>query len=298
MSRFSSKVASFFVVSVVAVVSATGSAALADAQSDLAKSIHWKTGTAPLDQSHGKFTVPPHARLATGSDAQKIDEAINGTDSSDEEAVLFTRGRTLYLSYTDSGFVSADDWKDVDASKMLSSMKDSTNTENAERAKRGVAQFYVDGWVQQPTFDAQRKSVRWIVSLHSAHGRFVNAVALQLGRHGYERFTLVTDGTNPAADRVALANYVQDYRFDPGFRFSDYVTGDKVAGFGVAALVGTAAGVTLAKTGALAAILLLLKKFFVIIIAAGAALYGRFKKSFGSRTKFGPPQHPPVPPAA
>jgi uncharacterized membrane-anchored protein len=140
--------------------------------------------------------------------------------------------------------------------------------------------------------------VRWIVSLHSAHGRFVNAVALQLGRHGYERFTLVTDGTNPAADRVALANYVQDYRFDPGFRFSDYVTGDKVAGFGVAALVGTAAGVTLAKTGALAAILLLLKKFFVVIIAAGAALYGRFKKSFGSRTKFGPPQQPPVPPAA
>ena len=55
---------------------------------------------------------------------------------------------------------------------------------------------------------------------------------------------------------------IHQYSFDPGFRFSDYVQGDKLAGYGIAALVGTAAGATIAKTVGFGAILLLFKEIF------------------------------------
>jgi uncharacterized membrane-anchored protein len=261
------------------------------------RNLHWQTGTRQLAQSHGSFAVPPHAKMLTGADATRFDEAINGQGDSDSEGVVVADHRTLYLSYDDSGHVTADDWNDVDAHKMLADMKQSTDDGNAERTKSGVAAFHVDRWVQPPVYDAAHASVRWIVGMHDDGGQtFINAVALALGRHGYERFTLVSDGKNPAADRSALAAFTNDYSFDRGSRFGDYVQGDKLAGFGLAALVGTAAGVTLAKTGMFAAILLFAKKFIILILAAGAALFGRFRRMFSGGAKFGPPSR--TPPAA
>jgi uncharacterized membrane-anchored protein len=116
---------------------------------------------------------------------------------------------------------------------------------------------------------------------HDDGGRTViNAVAMQLGRHGYERFTLVSDGKDPRGDAALLASAVGGYRFDPGSRFSDYVQGDKLAGYGVAALVGTAAGATIAKTVGFGAILLLIKKFFVLIVAVIVGGFSYLKRFF------------------
>jgi uncharacterized membrane-anchored protein len=116
--------------------------------------------------------------------------------------------------------------------------------------------------------------------LHDAEGPVINAVALRLGRRGYERFTLVSNGADPKGDAAMLASSVANYAFDPGFRFSDYVSGDKLAGYGIAALVGTAAGATIAKTVGFGAILLLIKKFFVVIIAVAAGAFGYVKRFF------------------
>jgi uncharacterized membrane-anchored protein len=260
-------------------------------QSEL-HAMHWNGGLHSLDASHGRFLVPSGANMVQSSEAQRFDEIINGTTSSDSEGVVIFKGRTLYLSYDDSGFVTVDDWKDIDATKLLSGMRDSTERSNDERAKNGVSPIHVDGWVQPPTLDRRRKSVRWVTGLHDEQQKhFVNAVALQLGRHGFERFTLVSRGDDPAGDRALLASLVNDYRFDSGARFQDYVKGDKLAGYGIAALVGTAAGATLLKTGAFAAVLLLLKKFIIVIIALGVGLFGWLRKTLaGGRMQVGPPR--------
>lgn len=254
--------------------------------------MHWAGGVHSLGVSHGRFSAPASARMVESTEAQRFDEIINGTTSSDSEGVVILKRRTLYLSYDDSGFVSVDDWKDVDATKLLDGMKDSTEKTNDERVKNGVSPIHVDGWVQPPTLDQRRKSVRWVMGLHDEQQKhFVNAVALQLGRHGFERFTLVSRGDDPAGDRALLASLVNDYQFDSGSRFRDYVKGDKLAGFGIAALVGTAAGATLLKTGAFAGLLLLLKKFIIVIIALGAGIFGWLRKTLaGGRMQVGPPR--------
>ncbi len=272
---------------------ATGTSHEDKASAEVAR-MHWSTGTVKLGGSHGTFAVPDGGRIVADADAHRIDEMINGTTASDVDAYATIRHRSLYLQYSDSGYVTADDWKDVDSAKLLQSMTEATAAENEERAKSGVPAMYVDGWVQKPTFDQARKIVGWVVKLHQSSHPFVNAVALELGRHGYERFTLASDGSDPAGDAAILADAARGYRFDPGFRFSDYVQGDKLAGFGIAALVGTAAGATIAKTVGFGAILLLIKKFFILILAAGAGVIGWFRKIFtGNRMQVGPPQAPP-----
>jgi uncharacterized membrane-anchored protein len=263
--------------------------------------MHWRGGTQPLGSSHGKFSAPAGAKMITGRDAARFDDILNGTSGSDSEAIVeLPHSRLLYLSYNDSGHVSVDDWKTVDTVKMLADIKTATADANEERVKNGADAMYVDGWAQKPTYDPARKSVLWTIKLHGASGAFVNAIALVLGRHGYERFTLASDGKDPAGDAAALAQTTRDYQFEKGWRFSDYVTGDKLAGYGIAALVGTAAGATLVKTGALVGILLLFKKFFILILAGLAGGFSWMRRTFFSRTKFGPPAGPaqPEPPRA
>jgi len=255
--------------------------------------MHWRGGTQSLSASHGTFVVPAGGAMVVGAEAERADELLNGTTSSDTEGLARIGRRVLYLGYSDVGYVNADDWKDVDASELLKNMSQATEDANQERVKNGVSPMHTDGWIQPPVYDATRKSVRWVVGLHDADGKFVNAVALQLGRGGYERFTLVSDGSNPQADAAILANAVRGYQFKKGFRFSDYVQGDKLAGFGIAALVGTAAGATIAKTVGFGAVLLLIKKFFVLILAAAAGAWGYVKRFFGAnKMQVGPPKAP------
>lgn len=257
--------------------------------------MHWAGGRQKLSTSNGTFSVPSGAKMVVGAEAQRADELVNGTTAADSEGFVRMSHRTLYLSYSDSGYVTADDWKDVNSDELLKSFTQVTEQNNEARVRSGISPLYTDGWIQRPTFDATRKSVRWIVGLHNASGKFVNAVALQLGRRGYERFTLASTGADPKGDAAILARSVNDYQFNPGFRFSDYVQGDKLAGYGIAALVGTAAGATIAKTVGFGAILLLIKKFFFIILAFGAGLVVWLKRLFtGNRMSVGPPKAPPA----
>lgn len=242
--------------------------------------MHWTTGTQKLTESHGTFNVPKYSKIVLGYEAKHADMLINGRNSSLVEGIAFTRGRTLYLSYADDGFITTDDWKNVNADELLKNISNVTEQDNENRLKNGMSAMHVDRWIQRPTFDEERKSVRWIFGAHNASGKIVNAVALQLGRHGYERFTLASDGSDSAGDTVLLADAVHRYIFDPGFRFSDHVQGDKLAGYGIAALVGTAAGATIAKTVGFSAILLLFKKLFVLIITGIAMLFKSVKRFF------------------
>jgi uncharacterized membrane-anchored protein len=264
------------------------------AKQEFAK-MHWVAGTQKLAQSHGTFTVPRGGTMVSGAEAVRADNLINGTDDTSTEGFVELKHRSLYLSYTDEGFVTADDWKDVNADELLKNIRDSTDEANEQRTKSGVSALHIDGWVQKPVFDEARKSVRWVTRAHDDHGSLVNAVALQLGRHGYERFTLVSDGSDPKGDAAQLAAAVQAYRFDKGFRFSDYVPGDKVAGYGIAALVGTAAGATIAKTVGFGAILLLIKKFFLVFVALGLGAF-RYLKGMFVRKPLVPMTEPAPPP--
>jgi len=74
------------------------------------------------------------------------------------------------------------------------------------------------------------------------------------------------------------------FKFNPGSRYSDFVSGDKVAEYGLTALIAGGAGALAVKTGLLAkswklivAFLLAAKKLAIFIFAGIAALFRKIK---------------------
>ncbi|HEY0797703.1 MAG TPA: DUF2167 domain-containing protein [Candidatus Baltobacteraceae bacterium] len=259
------------------------------------RAMHWSAGAHPLDASHGTFAPPGGAIMVEDSEARRFSELVNGESSPNTEAIVRLRNRDiLYLDYIDSGFVTVDDWKDIKPADMIKSISDATENSNKARADNGVPAVHVVGWIEEPVLDPVTKTVRWIVRFRGdgQAQTFSNAIALHLGRRGYERFTLASDDQNPRTLTASLNGLSGDYQFTRGFRFQDYVAGDKLAGYGIAALVGTVAGAAIAKTIGWGVVLLMIKKFFVLIVAGGAAGFRWLRGFFKRRASIWQPTKP------
>jgi uncharacterized membrane-anchored protein len=138
----------------------------------------------------------------------------------------------------------------------------------------------VAGWVQEPALNSDTNSVSWIIQVKSNNGASVlNAVAIKLGRFGFEKIVMVSNKGPLTAegDLLVIANATT---FDPGARYADYVAStDHAAAYGIAGLVAGSLGVTLLKTAGIgAAIALILKKGFLIIFLPFVWLWRRFRR--------------------
>lgn len=234
------------------------------------RQLHWQGGVLHLDTSHVTVSQPPRMIMVRGSDAAKFDRITNGSADTNIEAVSIDTksGDTVYFQYVDSGYVKADDWTSINTGQMLQGIKDNTEQANAERQSHGMSPLHVTGWLEKPTYDKATDTVRWSLNASSSGREIFNAVALILGRHGYQELTWVGDSSEYRSRGGLLDQMILADHFDKGSRYQDYANGDKIAEVGLAALVGTVAGATLAKTGFFVGLLLVLKKFFILIIAA------------------------------
>jgi uncharacterized membrane-anchored protein len=250
--------------------------------------IPWvREGSHKLAESSSTIAIPPDHVAAFGGDAARFETLIGNGDiaSKHVEAVVVNRRneQIIFQSFNDEGYVTLDDWKDVDAAGMLETIKENTEKGNAERARNGFAAVHVKGWLQQPTLDRDSNTVRWAIAA-DAETAIVNAVALRLGRRGFEKLTWIGDASAYAAQGGELDLMLRAHAFDPGFRYADYVTGDKVAAYGVGALVATLVGAKLAKVGLFAGLLVLLKKFGVFAVVALGGLLAKFRRAiFGKK---------------
>ena len=96
------------------------------------------------------------------------------------------------------------------------------------------------------------------------------------------RVTLVTSPELLDATIPKYQELMANFRYVDGERYSQYVSGDKIAEYGLIALVAGGAAAVAAKTGLLAGLFLFLKKglkFVVLGVAAiGAWIANLFKR--------------------
>ena len=76
-------------------------------------------------------------------------------------------------------------------------------------------------------------------------------------------------------------NLLAGYSFNTGQNYAEYRKGDKVAKYGLAALVVGGGAVAAAKLGLLAPLILILKKAWFLIVGAIAAAATSLKKFLG-----------------
>ena len=163
----------------------------------------------------------------------------------------------------------------------------------------GVPALEVLGWAEKPAYDAATHRLAWAMSSRhkgaaADEPQGVNYNTYVLGREGYFSMNLVTALADLPQHRGAAQSLLAALAFDDGKRYADFVPGtDRVAEYGLAALV---VGAAAKKLGLLAVALAFLAKFAKVIFLAVAGL-----GVLGSRLwKRKAPHHPPEapPPAA
>ncbi|HEY5757709.1 MAG TPA: DUF2167 domain-containing protein [Steroidobacter sp.] len=187
------------------------------------------------------------------------------------------------LDYEPAGYIKDDDAKHWDADELLQSLKDGTEAANEHREQMGITPIEVTRWVEAPAYEASTHRLIWAAEAREKGGAdpdpTINYNTYVLGREGYISLNLITASSAIESDKGAARELLGGIDFNSGKRYTDFDSStDKVAAYGLAALVG---GVAAKKLGLIAVIGAFLLKFakiiFVAVIAAGGAITKFFK---------------------
>jgi uncharacterized membrane-anchored protein len=184
------------------------------------------------------------------------------------------------FSFRDDGYVKDDEKIDVPA--IFKSIQDGTEQANATRRERGWDEMKVVGWQTPPHYDTQSNHLEWAITGQDlkTHTDVVNFNTRLLGRGGVMSIILTTDPdmltTSIAEFRTALSGF----EYVPGQRYAEYKPGDKVAKYGLAALITGGAAAIAVKTGFWKVLVGALAAGWKVIAAAFVALGSWFTRRF------------------
>jgi uncharacterized membrane-anchored protein len=190
------------------------------------------------------------------------------------------------VDYIDSGYIPDDDARDWDTDELLDSLRQGTKEANRWREDNGFVPIEVTGWIQEPVYDSAQHQLVWSagvkdVGVPESEADSVNYNTYVLGRRGYLSLNLVTGVTEIADDRPAMDTLLANTSFNQGLRYTDFDSStDKVAAYGLAALVG---GVAAKKLGLLAVLGAFLIKAWKLLIIGAIALGALVKKVAGRK---------------
>ena len=169
---------------------------------------------------------------------------------------------------------------------MLKSFKEGTEASNDERKKMGGRALEITGWAQEPAYAADSHRLVWAmksreVGAPANEPQGVNYNTYALGREGYMSLNLVTGLDDLPKYKGDAQQLLGALEFNDGKRYADFNgSTDKVAEYGLAALV---LGVGAKKLGLLAVIGAFVLKFAKIILLAVAGFGGAIMKFFGRK---------------
>ena len=198
---------------------------------------------------------------------------------------LSRAGWGVVVTYNDDGHVSDDDAAKIDYNELLKKMQDEDAKINEERKKQGYSALHLLGWAEPPRYDQAAHKLYWAKELKAddAGENTLNYSIRVLGRQGVLELNAVAAMSDLANIKQEMPKILAFTNFSDGNRYTDFnASTDKVAAYGLAALV---AGGIAAKAGLFAKLGLLLlaaKKFIVIGLVAAA---GFFRKLFGIKPK-------------
>jgi uncharacterized membrane-anchored protein len=184
------------------------------------------------------------------------------------------------FSYKDIGYVKDDEKLDPDA--ILQSYREGTEHANEERRQRGWDELHVIGWYAQPQYDSQIKSLAWSILGEDArnHQHIVNYDTRLLGRHGVMGVTVISSQDDLTAAIADFKGTLSGFQFAPGESYAEYRPGDRVAEYGLAALITGGALAVAAKKGLFTVIGGFLVAAWKFVLAGFVALSAWVKNLF------------------
>ena len=251
----------------------------------LIDSLRYQSGKINVDAAHATLNLNSEFRFLDAADAQKVLSELWGNPPDDEVLGMLVpvsaplsdpkKSWAVVITHENEGYVSDKDAAGIDYDAMLKEMQEGTAEANAERKRLGYPEVQLVGWATKPHYDSSTNKLYWAKELAFDGGRehALNYDIRVLGRGGYLSLNAVAGMNQLHQIEGEMQKVLALTEFDPGQRYSDFnASTDKVAAYGIAALV---AGAIAAKAGLFAKLFVLLlafKKFAIVGFIALAAL--------------------------
>ncbi len=229
-----------------------------------------------------ELDVPEGYVFLDGKTTRALMKKAGEPTSGDEYGTLMPTNEsfTVMFEYSDIGFVKDDDKDSLNADKLLEAYKRGTAEANKQRARADIPPLEIVGWELPPRYDATTHNLEWAIRATSAGEPILNYNTKLLGRKGVMEVILIVEPQKLKDTLPTFRNLVAGYSFQTGQTYAEYRPGDKVAKYGLAALVVGGAAVGAAKLGMFAWLAVLLKKAWKLIVLAVAAVATFIKKTF------------------
>lgn len=238
--------------------------------------LKWRLGpgTGNLD-GRAKVAYPAEYRFVDGKGTRDLLEMTGNTTDGSEIGTLEHQeeGWWVIFEFQDIGYVKDDEKNALDADQLLASYQRGSEEDNKRRREARLPELNIVGWHTKPNYNDETKNLEWAIIHESGGEQGINHNVRLLGRKGVTKVTLVLDDVKAIDSTLPrFRALLKDFAYTTGESYAEFKKGDKVAKYGLSALVlgGAAAGAY--KLGLLGGLLGFFKKAWKLLIFAVAGL--------------------------
>jgi uncharacterized membrane-anchored protein len=202
---------------------------------------------------------------------------LNGNLPRDDSYTIATSNGSWFaiFDFNPSGYIKDDE--EINSTELLNTLKANNERSLEERKKQGLPLLYLQGWHTPPHYDKDTKRLEWAINIKDEQGNpIINYTTRILGKSGYMSATLVSDPATLDKDIKSFKNVLKSFSYIDGERYSEWREGDKVAAYGLGALVVGGAAAAVASKGGF-------KFLWALALAAFAAIGAFLKRVFGKK---------------
>lgn len=261
---------------------------------DMIESLGWVRQGSGKIGNRAEIVIPQGYRFTDGAGAGKMLELLGNPPSAHHLGMLAPEaldGHFITFSFDDEGYVKDDEKDKLDADSLLETLRENQIAGNEHRTKMGLDELEIIGWAVPPRFNDRTKNLEWAIKLRSKGDNSIgiNHDTRVLGRKGVMKVRLLC---SPEELESLLPNYqkiLDGFSYTEGERYADFSVekGDKIAEYGLTALIAGGGAFALAKSGLLGKLGIFFAKLgklaYVLVIGVLVAIKKAFSKLFGSR---------------
>jgi uncharacterized membrane-anchored protein len=253
-----------------------------DAILQVMRSIDWQKGPANAKLGDMATVKISAGQLFTSAEGTRKYLELNENVPSGKELGTILDAKTGWFAiftFDDVGYVKDEEKSELDAAKLLKSLQEGNEEANEERKRRGWAPVHIIGWHLAPLYDQRTHNLVWATKLQSEDSTdsTINFQTRILGRHGVMKATLVDNASGITAARVEFSKVLDDFSYTPQESYSSFRSGDKVAEYGLTALILGGVAAAGAKAGLFKTLAKFAVAFWKLIVFGVIALGGVIK---------------------
>ncbi|HXF09215.1 MAG TPA: DUF2167 domain-containing protein [Desulfuromonadaceae bacterium] len=258
------------------------------------KSLKYQQGDIDLKGGLAKLTVPKEFNYLGPDDAETVLVKLWGNPPSDQKplGLLIPAGMTpatsnawiVTIEYSEDGYVKDNDASKINYDDLLKQMQKGVAESNEARKKEGYPTVDLLGWAASPHYDGGTHKLYWAKRLkfEGDDNETLNYNIRMLGRRGVLELNAVAAVDQfPEIDK-RTPEILGMVDFKEGNRYADFDSKtDKVAEYGIAALVAGGLLGAAAKLGFFKLLWVGILAFKKLIIIGAIAVGAFVKKLFG-----------------